>query len=376
MHIAVLHTPDAHTTGNYFRKALAKEHQVTFLSHELAVGDIDRFSFNLPGYVETESIDFVLCIDPIGKFFPIGLNKLPCPTAVYLIDVHQELTSRLRLAAFFDYVFIAQCDYLDTFKSNGVANVYWLPLACDPDFHKGQEAQEKLYDIGFVGRKEAGNGDRSIVLDTLSSQFNLNDLNRKYRPEEIGIIYSQSQIIFNWAINGDVNMRVFEALCSGRFLLTNTVENGLDKLFSTKQHLGIYCGVEELLLLAQYYLDHPEERETIAEAGQAEVLAKHTYQHRSQQILSTVFGIGEPIASASARSWSAHKQWESYSQILVDLRQPLAALRVAQYALERGEATFKLGIYVIMAGLRAINSRIPLTPNAMCHRWRAGFKRS
>jgi Glycosyl transferases group 1/DUF based on E. rectale Gene description (DUF3880) len=375
MHIAVLHTPDTHTTGNYFRKALAKEHQVTFLSHESAVGNTEHFSFDLLSCIQAKSIDLLLCIDPIGKFFPMGLNKLPCPTAIYLIDVHQDLNSRLRLAAFFDYVFVAQCDYMTTFKNNGIENVFWLPLACDPDFHSGRESQEKNYDIGFVGYKGAGNGDRSKVLDTLSSQFKLNELNRKYRPEEIGTIYSQSQMIFNWAINGDVNMRVFEALCSGRFLLTNEIENGLEKLFSDKQHFGLYRNVEELLVLAQYYLDNPEEREIIAKAGQVEVLAKHTYEHRTKQILSTVFGLREPIANTPARLWSAHRQWEAYAQILVDLRQPLAALRVAQYALERDEATFKLGIYVIMAGLRAINSRVPLTPNAIRHRYRAGFKR-
>jgi Glycosyl transferases group 1/DUF based on E. rectale Gene description (DUF3880) len=369
MHIAVLHTPDAHTTGNYFRKVLKREHKVTFLSDESAIRDIDLLSFDLPSYVKTESIDLLFCIDPVGKFFPMGLNRLACPTAIYLIDVHQDLASRLRLAAFFDYVFIAQCDYLDEFKHAGIDNVLWLPLACDPDFHGSRAFQEKKYDIGFVGHKGAGNGGRSEVLDILSSQFILNDLNRKYRPEEIGIIYSKSQIIFNWAINGDVNMRVFEALCSGRLLLTNRVKNGLEKLFSNKKHLVIYSNVEELLLLAQYYLDNPEEREMIAQAGQAEILAKHTYQHRTNQILSAIFGSGDSSSSAPARSWTAYRQWEAYAQILVDLRQPLATFRVFQYAFKQGEATFQLGIFVILASLRGINARVPLTPNAMRHRW-------
>jgi len=370
MRLTVLHQFQAHTTGNYFRKSWQHNHTVDYLS------EFPTSSFKSPLQIQTflkeKEVDLLVCIDPVGILFPINLEKTNCPTAIYLIDVHQNFEQRLRLAYLFDYVFVAQKDYLLAFKQQGITNVFWLPLACDSDFHLNSSASSvELYDVGFVGNRGAGAGQRRQILDALAENFKVNDLSRKYRLEEIGLIYSQSRMVFNWSINGDVNMRIFEALCSGRLLLTNAIPNGLEDLFIDRKHLVIYRNVEELVELIKYYLAHPEEREAIAQAGQAEVLAKHTYQHRTEQILSTIFDSGEPHLTAPIRSFSPQKRWEAYAQVLADLRQPLATLRVAHQAFERGEFTFKLGSQVIAAGLRAVNVRVPLTPNAIRHRWQA-----
>ena len=366
MHIAVFHRPDAHTTGNYFRKALAEAHTVSFLSEDFALGKRAHNSFDLVKYVAQQAVDLVLCIDPICGFFPLGLESIPCPTAIYLIDVHRGLSERLKLAQFFDAVCVAQHDFVVIVKDQGIENAFWLPLACDPDFHSSvQQVQEKRYEIGFVGHKGAGNGDRSKVLDILSSQFKLNDLNRWYSPEDIGVVYNQSHMVFNWSVNGDVNMREFEALCSGRLLLTNAIGNGLERLFTDREHLVVYRNVEELQSLVRYYLAHPEEREKIARAGRAEVLKKHTYRCRSAQILDTISCSEKISKSAAVRHWSAKQKWETYAQVFANLRQPLSAYRVAAHALGRSEVTLKLLLCVVTAGLRAINAQIPLTPNAI-----------
>ncbi len=368
MLIAVAHTVQKHTTGNYFRQILAQEHQVEYISERT-----DFISKRCSG-VSLEKIlpyrvDLLLYIDPVGNSFPFGLENLPCPTAIYLIDVHQNLEHRLILANFFDYVFVAQKDYLPMFRERGINNVFWLPLASDEDVHK-VVVKPNEYDIGFVGNRGLVGNERRRLLDNLEKQFKLNDLNRKYSPDEIGIIYSKSQIIFNYSINGDVNMRVFEALCSGRLLLTNAIPNGLEELFLDKQHLVIYHNVEELIELVRYYLSHLDEREAIAQAGQAEVLTKHTYKNRTEQILKTIFGFGEPQLIAPVRTWSAKKRWQFYAKVLEDLRQPLAVLQVARQAWQEGEASWGLGISGIKAALRAINVRIPLTPKALYHRWK------
>jgi hypothetical protein len=370
MEISVIHQIHPYTTGNYFRKSWMCNHDLLYLSQ------LCPWPLQISNFLKDNNIDLLVAIDPIGVRFPSDLDKSPCPTAIYLIDVHQNLEHRLKLAHCFDYVFVAQKDYLPVFIDAGIKNVFWLPLACDPTFHLSPEATEaKHYEIGFVGNFGAGDGQRQKILNIMSQRFKMNDLRRSYRPEEIGLIYSRSELVFNWSINGDVNMRIFEALCSGRLLLTNMVPNGLEELFTDKKHLVIYHSINELIELAQYYLDHPVEREAIARNGQQEVLANHTYQHRAEQILSTIFGDGifkarNPQLTASIRSWTPQKRWEACAEILADLRQPLATWSVAKQAFGQGEATWKLGNQIFIAGLRAINARVPITPNALRHRLR------
>ena len=78
-------------------------------------------------------------------------------------------------------------------------------------------------------------------------------------------------------------MRLFEALCSGSMLMTDHAD-GLDDFFKDGESLVVYDD-GNLADLAGYYLNHPDERERIAETGRRLVLEKHTYDHRVEQIM-------------------------------------------------------------------------------------------
>ena len=60
------------------------------------------------------------------------------------------------------------------------------------------------------------------------------------------------------------------------------------RLFKPGQDLVVFNNVKELQDLVGYYLQHPKEAKAIAERGRKKVLAKHTYQHRIQEILDNV----------------------------------------------------------------------------------------
>ena len=124
---------------------------------------------------------------------------------------------------------------------------------------------------------------RRELLERLQKQFHL-DCQRKFM-EEMAEHYSKSRIVFNNAVNNDLNMRVFEALCSGSLLLTDFAPgSGLDELFQDKIHLVNYND-DELEDRVAEYLDNAAERERIATAGRKEVLQKHTYVHRADEII-------------------------------------------------------------------------------------------
>jgi GT2 family glycosyltransferase/2-polyprenyl-3-methyl-5-hydroxy-6-metoxy-1,4-benzoquinol methylase/tetratricopeptide (TPR) repeat protein len=98
-------------------------------------------------------------------------------------------------------------------------------------------------------------------------------------------------------------MRVFEALASGSLLLTNDLRgNGQEELSQDGVYLATYQDAEDLLDKIEFYLRRGDVRERIAAAGRAEVLARHTYQHRMQTILEC--GEASPLWLAAKSSQS------------------------------------------------------------------------
>lgn len=235
-----------------------------------------------------QSIDLFLWIDPAGGYFPIGLEDCPAPTACYLIDVHLGHW-REQAARFFDAVFIAQHDYVDHFK-HAVEHdqVYWLPLAAAPDVHHELD-RSRTFDVGFVGNLALAHQKtaRARRLQLIAPRFKTNDFYRSYTPAEVSEIYSQAKIVFNTSIAGDVTMRLFEGTACGALVLTDSIANGLDRLFTIGQEIVVYQDDHDLLDKIAYYLAHDDEREHIARAGRQRTVQQHLYTQRVQLILET-----------------------------------------------------------------------------------------
>jgi hypothetical protein len=74
---------------------------------------------------------------------------------------------------------------------------------------------------------------------------------------------------------------VFDALGAGKLVLTNCRE-GAQAVFGDS--LPTYASAQELEGLINHYLHEPAEREALASRLRAEVLAKHTYNHRARVV--------------------------------------------------------------------------------------------
>ncbi len=229
------------------------------------------------------SPDFYLYVETGLSDIPVDLEELTIPKVCYLIDTHLHLEKHIEIAARFDVVFLAQKEYVDTVKSKTNSEVFWLPLGCDPEIHRKVDV-EKLWDVGFVGSVTPANPRRKQLLDLIQTRFDLK-VDRKFM-DEMARLFCQSRIVFNNAIRDDLNMRVFEVLCTGSLLVTDDAV-GLTELFVEGKHFVKYED-DNLLETVRYYLDHPDEREIVAKAGREKVLASHTYGHRIKQIIETL----------------------------------------------------------------------------------------
>lgn len=233
--------------------------------------------------------DLFLWIDSAGKYFPPGIERLPIPTACYLIDVHLGKW-RHEVAKFFDGVFVAQKDYVPVFRDTvGHDQVYWLPLAAAADVHR-MHCVERTLDVGFVGNVSRAHGPTARVrrLKLLENRYQTNDFYQGYLPDQVGRVYSESRIVFNTSIAGDVTMRVFEGTACGALLLTDSVANGLEDLFELGHEIVVFQDDQDLIDKIDYYLSHPEEREQIARAGYERTVSCHTYQHRVQSMVDQI----------------------------------------------------------------------------------------
>jgi spore maturation protein CgeB len=70
-------------------------------------------------------------------------------------------------------------------------------------------------------------------------------------------------------LNGDLNLRVFEVISSGGFLLTDRLapQSGIDLLFEDGKHFVSFSNIDDLTEKIRYFLQHPEEAFAIARNG-------------------------------------------------------------------------------------------------------------
>lgn len=233
-------------------------------------------------YIKPGMFDLHIKID--DGLFPTTFPKALHPSAYYVIDTHIDASQRLKTAneSDFDYIFCAQPDGINHEWGNGKAE--WLPLACSPDHHYVPWKQPKRYDVCFIGGCSPNWQSKRIErLDKLFKAFpNFYFGNLFFN--EMAMKFAASRIVFNSAFSNDINMRVFEAMCSGSLLLTD--KQNWQELFEGGAHLVAYDNDDEIVSMADYYLKNPEQREVIAIRGQKEVLEKHTYSHRAKEILN------------------------------------------------------------------------------------------
>jgi spore maturation protein CgeB len=86
----------------------------------------------------------------------------------------------------------------------------------------------------------------------------------------------------------DIIERPFKVLAAGGFCISDRVDE-MSEIF-TESELMRASSPKDFANLVRYYVAHPEERQKFVAAGQAKVLAAHTYHHRVAQMLKE-FGL-------------------------------------------------------------------------------------
>ena len=239
-------------------------------------------------------------------FFLSGFQILPTTletiaargirTIGYWVDDPLEHARALEKAALYDLFLTNDQDSVSRYHAAGVKSICHFPSAASESRFFPATGGTSA-DIVFVGTHSAF---RETVLAQLTdfdlhvyvpgwkknSSLPRHHLHNEIFGEQTNLIYNTARInlnIHNWFGRGSaMNLRLFEVPCSGGFLVTDWVAE-IDGAFVDGKHLACYRDMADLRQKISYYLTNAADRQRIATAGRAHVLANHTYRQRAAQ---------------------------------------------------------------------------------------------
>lgn len=244
-----------------------------------------RLSSSVVGLKETLSSlpngfkpDVIVWLDDSAPVTYIGIEDAEVPTIFYSVDTHHHWDLHARLAHCFDQVLVAQKDYLHHFAPSGTPTSWfplWAPRHVEP-------SKTKTMPMAFVGTMDARLNSKRVEFFTKLQQVAPITIKQGNYWE----IFPHAEIVVNQTVKGDLNFRVFESMMCGGMLLTERSSNGLLELFHEGEHLVTYTAgdVHDVAEKATELLATPHRMHAIADAGRAEVAAKHTALHRASAL--------------------------------------------------------------------------------------------
>jgi spore maturation protein CgeB len=191
--------------------------------------------------------------------------------------------------------------------SRGLNNVFLSQWAASKgSLGEPVPSKECRYDVSFVGSMY---GYRAEWIRALRASgiavtcFGHGTENGVVNASEIPGIYRTSRISLNFSGAGQnpgragrldkfqIKARTFEVPGAGGFLLTESAP-GLEQYFTIGREIAIFVSLDDLITKARYFLDHPTERDCIAEAGHTRTDTQHTYEQRFVQMLTALHSMG------------------------------------------------------------------------------------
>jgi len=291
MNILLIYGDELGTFGRYWKNALSKKHTVITCgpkkpngkSQDIAtnknVVDILKIIEKIP---KGKKPDLILQLDSPFHLYLQNLEKVETKTAFFWTDVTIKLPILRHYANCFNHLFTV-CETFVHILSRAGLNAYHLPFAIDPKVHMDYHLK-RTTDVGFVGNLSTiYNPKRTYYLKYLSSQVPIQIKTRIFE-KDMAKFYSQCKIVFNLSATPGINMRTFEALATGAFLVQNASCTEANDYFINGQDFVAYKSAKHAVELIKYYLAHPKERKRIARNGQKKVIRYHTYQKRADQL--------------------------------------------------------------------------------------------
>lgn len=214
---------------------------------------------------------------------------------------HPDLVTP-RICNRYDLVFVASETFAAKLATRVRVPVRVLNQATDPErFYP--EPNAPAHDVLFVGNSR--NVRRKVIDDLLPSPFDVaiyglnwaaagvepKHVKGEYIPNDVlHRYYSAARIVLadHWddmRREGFLSNRLYDALASGAFVVSDDVV-GIQEEFQGA--VVTYRDAEDLAEKVRHFLEEEAERRMLAERGRRIVLERHTFAHRTNEILAAV----------------------------------------------------------------------------------------
>ena len=269
--------------------------------------------------VEEKNLDIVISVAqaPLSASVLEKLREKGVVTVHWFMEDTRRFLGWKHLAKYYDYFYLIQKDEsIEEVLSAGGNRVRYLPLGCDIDIHRPlrvslEEKKEFGSQVSFVG---AGYNNRRHVFSKFSdldfkiwgtewpnvapfdkivqrqgSRISVDDYIKIFSSSEINLNLHSSQERDGVDPSGDfVNPRVFELAACGAFQLSDN-RTLLPELFTIGSEIITFSDEREIRDLIKYYLENPEERQTICQRARERALKDHTYASRLKEMLNQIY---------------------------------------------------------------------------------------
>lgn len=211
-----------------------------------------------------------------------------------------------RSIKYYDIIFTITGYSKEFYYKHGARDVFYVDRSFDKNliYPKNEQVPYK-YDVTFIGTYEkeryeylrylAENNIKIMVFGNgWKSVKSIPFLQIMYKPiyeEDFVKAMHTSKIILNFLrkMNDDVTTgRTFEIHACGAFMLAERTDEHL-RLFAEGKEAEFFSSKEELLEKAEYYLNHEDERESIARAGRERCLQSgYSHHDRLENMLNKI----------------------------------------------------------------------------------------
>jgi spore maturation protein CgeB len=245
------------------------------------------------------------------------LKKLGAPVAFWFVEDFRTLGYWEQVAGYYDHFFTIQREsFFEELEKRDIKNYYYLPQACSPSVHRplalGEEDRQNFSaDLSFMGaayynRRQSFPRLLDYDFKIWGTEWDLGSAigkkvqnkNERVSTEDCVKIYNCGKINLNLHSstfhqdvnpNGDfVNPRTFEIAACGGFQLVDE-RSELVHLFQPGEEIVTFKDIEDLKNKINYYLEHDDERKSIASKSRIKAVSEHSFERRLEEMLVHIF---------------------------------------------------------------------------------------
>lgn len=277
----------------------------------LSLSPVESGLFDLPAELRRHGFepDLLLQRERLGpRLLLSGLEALPCGRAFWAIDPHLNAFWHAPYAQLFDLVFSTQRRWMPQLAACGPVRLRHLPWhAPDRPF---VPFQARTHLAGFVGRLGPTRPVRTwlaeLMRGLLGEGFEGFALRDNLDFPAMLDFYSETQVVPNESITGEVNFRLFEAAGCGCVVLAQDLGQEQAELFEPGREMLVCADALELAENLSLLAKRPRLAEAMGRAAWERAQAEHLPQARARAILHEAdLAPRRDVGAAASRLWLA-----------------------------------------------------------------------